>query len=108
MHIRESDSPPGSAIRFREPTVWQCYRWQTTSIVILILLESALIVRLLYERRRRQNAEIEAYKRITGLAYMNRRSTVRELSASIAHELSQPLSAILGNTEARRVAGTDS
>src|SRR5262249_40748927 len=31
---------------------------------------------------------------------MNRRSTVGELSASIAHELAQPLSAILRNTEA--------
>jgi signal transduction histidine kinase len=34
------------------------------------------------------------------LARMNRRSTVGELSASIAHELAQPLSAILRNTEA--------
>jgi signal transduction histidine kinase len=31
---------------------------------------------------------------------MNRRATVGELSASIAHELAQPLSAILRNTEA--------
>ena len=99
-HIRESDLPPGSAIRFREPTVWERYRWQIASIFILILVETALIVRLLYERRRRQKAEIEAHKRIAELAHMNRRSTVGELSASIAHELSQPLGAILRNTEA--------
>ena len=99
-HVRESNLPPGSAIRFREPTVWERYRWEIASIFILILVETALILRLLYEHRRRQNAEIEAHKRIAELAHMNRRSTVGELSASIAHELSQPLSAILRNSEA--------
>ena len=33
------------------------------------------------------------------LAHMNRRATAGELSASIAHELNQPLGAILNNTE---------
>jgi C4-dicarboxylate-specific signal transduction histidine kinase len=33
------------------------------------------------------------------LAHMNRRATAGELSASIAHELNQPLGAILSNTE---------
>ena len=33
------------------------------------------------------------------LAHLNRQSTAGELSASIAHELNQPLGAILSNTE---------
>jgi signal transduction histidine kinase len=99
-NIRESNLPRGSAIRFREPSVWERYRWQIASIIILLLLETALIFNLLYERRRRKHAEVEAHQRIAELAHMNRRSTVGELSASIAHELSQPLGAILRNSEA--------
>ena len=33
------------------------------------------------------------------LAHLNRQATAGELSTSIAHELNQPLSAILSNTE---------
>jgi signal transduction histidine kinase len=57
----------------------------------------------LYERRRRREAEIEAHQRLTELARINRRATVGELSASIAHELNQPLSAILHNVEAAQL-----
>jgi signal transduction histidine kinase len=102
-NIAEANLPRGSAIRFREPTVWERYRWQIASIVVLLLLETALIFRLLYERRRRQHAEVEAHQRIAELAHMNRRATVGELSASIAHELSQPLGAILRNSEAAEI-----
>jgi signal transduction histidine kinase len=106
-NIRESDLPPGSIVRFREPTAWQRYRWQITSVGLLILVETALILTLLYERRRRrqaemerQHAEIEAHHHVAQLAHVNRRATVGELSGAIAHELGQPLGAILRNTEA--------
>jgi C4-dicarboxylate-specific signal transduction histidine kinase len=69
-------------------------------VVVLLLLEAATILLLLRERRRRTRTEVEARRWISQLAHVNRRSTVGELSASIAHELSQPLSAILRNTEA--------
>jgi signal transduction histidine kinase len=62
--------------------------------------EAALIFRLLHDRRRRRRAEIDAHQRMAELAELNRRSTVREFSASIAHELTQQLSAISHNAEA--------
>jgi signal transduction histidine kinase len=99
-NISEARLPPGSAIRFREPTAWARYRWQIASVGVLLLLETALIATLLYERRRRQQAEIEAHRRVAELAHLNRRATVGELSGAIAHELNQPLGAILRNTEA--------
>jgi len=64
------------------------------------MLVAALIVRLLQDRRRRRRAEIDAHQRMAELAELNRRATVAELSASIAHEVTQPLSAISHNAEA--------
>jgi signal transduction histidine kinase len=98
--VKESDLPPGSSVRFYEPSAWERYHWQIVSAVALIMLETALIAGLLYEHGRRRKAEIEAAGRMAELAHMNRRSTLGELSASIAHELSQPLLAILANAEA--------
>jgi len=97
--ISEALLPPGSEVDFREPTAWENYRWQMAAITGAILLQASLIGGLLYEHRRRRNAEIDARQRMFELAHMNRHATAGEMSASIAHELNQPLGAILNNTE---------
>jgi signal transduction histidine kinase len=97
--ISESRLPPGSEIHFRTATVWEQYRWQIAAIAAVILLQTALILGLMYEHRRRRRAEVEARQRMLELAHMNRHATAGELSASIAHELNQPLGAILHNAE---------
>jgi signal transduction histidine kinase len=97
--ISESRLPPGSEILFREPTAWERYRWQIVVTAIVVLLQTALIVGLLSEHRRRTVAEVESRQRMGELAHLNRQATAGELSASIAHELNQPLGAILSNTE---------
>ena len=97
--ISEKSLPPGSKILFRDPTAWEQYRSQIVSIASVLLFQAALIAGLLYEHRRRRNLEVEARQRMSELAHMNRRATAGELSASIAHELNQPLGAILNNTE---------
>jgi C4-dicarboxylate-specific signal transduction histidine kinase len=51
------------------------------------------------ERQRRRRAEAEAQHDRNQLAHAARLSTVGELSASIAHEINQPLGAILLNAE---------
>jgi len=99
-HIRESDLPPGSIIRFRGPTAWEQYRWAIVVIVVFILLQTTLIGALLYERRRRRSLEMEAHRRLSELARMNRRSAVGELSASLAHEVFQPLTSAMSNADA--------
>jgi C4-dicarboxylate-specific signal transduction histidine kinase len=98
--VSEARLPIGSEIRYREPTAWEQYRWQIVSIAAALLLQAALICVLLYERQRRQKAEVEARRRLSELAHLNRFATAGELSASIAHELNQPLGAILNNVEA--------
>ena len=99
-NISESRLPPRSEIYFREPTAWEKYRWQILAIAAVILLQAALILLLLLEYRRRRKAEVESRQRMAELAHMNRQATAGHLSASIAHELNQPLGAILNNAEA--------
>jgi signal transduction histidine kinase len=97
--VSQSDLPVGSEIRFREPTFWERYRWQSIAIGTLILAQALLITVLLHERRKRQDAEVESRHRISELAHVSRQATAGELSSSIAHELKQPLGSILTNTE---------
>ena len=54
---------------------------------------------MLNEHRRRQLAEIQSRQRMAELAHVMRFSTAGELTASIAHEINQPLGAILTNAE---------
>ena len=98
--ISESDLPPGSTVFFRPPTTWETYRWQILTACTVTLLQAVLIALLLLERHRRQLAEMESRQRMVELAHMNRQATAGQLSASIAHELNQPLGAILNNAEA--------
>lgn len=98
--LNERNVPAGSEIRFRDPGLWERYRWTIVSALGVLGLQTALIIGLVYERRGRRRAEIETRQRTSELAHMNRHSTAGELSASIAHELNQPLGAILNNTEA--------
>ena len=97
--IAESNLPPGSTVYFREPTVWERYSWQIASIVAALLIQAALISVLLTEHRRRQLAEVLSRQRMTELAHVNRFATAGELTASIAHEINQPLGSILANAE---------
>jgi signal transduction histidine kinase len=64
------------------------------------LIQAALIVGLLYEHRRRRLAEGESFRRMTELAHLNRIATAGELSASIAHEVKQPLAAMAAQSGA--------
>lgn len=50
----------------------------------------------------RKNAELQAEKDRAALTHMTRVSVTAQLSASIAHQLNQPLAAILGNAEVAR------
>ena len=98
-HVSEHRLPPGSEIYFREPTVWERYWWQIALTLALVLVQAGLISVLLLEHRRRQLAEVQSRQRMAELAHVIRFSTAGELTASIAHEINQPLGAILTNAE---------
>ena len=75
------------------------YSWQIAFIIAVLLIQAGLISVLLREHRRRQLAEVQSRQRMTELAHVNRFSTAGELTASIAHEINQPLGSILANAE---------
>ena len=97
--ISRSNLPPGSAVLFREPSIWEKYGWQLALIAGVILVQGVLISGLLHERQRRRLAEVESRQRMAELAHVNRYSAAGELTTSIAHELNQPLGSILTNAE---------
>jgi C4-dicarboxylate-specific signal transduction histidine kinase len=98
--ISEAQLPSGSEVRFREPTVWEQYRTQMIVILLTVLFQSALIAALLYEDRRRRAAEAHSLELSGELAHVNRVATAGELAASIAHEIRQPLAAIVARGSA--------
>ena len=98
--VSESRLPAGSEIRFRPATAWEQYRWQVLIIAAVILTQTLLIMGLLYEHQRRRRAEVQSMQRMTELAHLNRVATAGELSASIAHEVKQPLAAVVAQSSA--------
>src|SRR5215470_10294482 len=55
--IRESKLPPGTIVRFREPTPWDKYRPYILLALLVLTLQLAVILYLLVERRRRLRSQ---------------------------------------------------
>lgn len=98
--VDERRLPPGSVVSFRAPSLWRDYRREGLAGLAVLVLQSLLIVGLLYQRRARRKAEGDSRKSLALAADANRRVTMSTLTGSIAHELSQPLSSILHNAQA--------
>ncbi len=56
-HISESRLPPATLELYREPSVWERYRYLIIAVVSLCILETILILALLFSMQRRQRAE---------------------------------------------------
>ena len=94
--------PPNSEVRFRTPTMWEQYRWQLTAIFAVVFAQTAMIGALLFEHHRRRVAEVLSRRRLLEVMHLNRIATAGAMSASIGHELNQPLGAIVSNAEAAK------
>jgi signal transduction histidine kinase len=98
--IDESLLPDGCEVRFREPSLWREYRLYMIGAVALFALQALMIGSLLLQRARRRRAELAVQQQRTELAHAGRLATMGELTATIAHEVNQPLAAILSNVDA--------
>ena len=92
--------PRDATIHFREPEFLEAHRKEASAAAVVLLLQSGLIAWLLIERRRRRLAELAVQKQRYELVHASRLAVAGELTASIAHEINQPLGAILSNADA--------
>ncbi len=105
--INEKLLPPGSTVLFRVPTVWERYRGWIIAAVSIFILQGLLTTGLLAnfvkrhraERSLKQAAE-EARHQREQINLLSRVSLLGEMTASLAHELNQPLAAIISDANA--------
>jgi C4-dicarboxylate-specific signal transduction histidine kinase len=98
--IDENAIPGDSVLHFKAPSFLEEHRKEAIFVAVVFLLQTGLIVGLLIERRRRRMAELAVQKQRVELAHASRLAVAGELTGSIAHEINQPLGAILSNADA--------
>ena len=105
--ISEGRLPSGSVVMFRQPTTWERHRWQVAGAAAVVAAQAVLIFALVFQLRWRRvaeaargRAEADAQQKRAELAHVSRVASLGELTAALAHELSQPLAAIMSNAAA--------
>jgi C4-dicarboxylate-specific signal transduction histidine kinase len=95
--IPESRLPAGSMVSFRPHTLWTDYPKQVASAIVVAAILTVLVAGLVLERAQRRRAEHEAQQHLVVAAHLDRRVALGDLAGALAHELNQPLNAILQN-----------
>jgi signal transduction histidine kinase/ligand-binding sensor domain-containing protein len=108
-------SQPVTALTLRVVPLWWQTWWARGLALVLGLTAVAGFVQLRLrtverrnaalarEIRERQRAEEEAHRHLLALSHVGRLATAGELTASLAHELGQPLMAIVASAEAAKM-----
>jgi len=102
-HILEGRIPPDAVIRYRPETLWGQHRDLLLILLAVFLAQTGTITELLAQRRKRRRAEAEILNQRTELAHVSRVSTMGQLTSTLAHELNQPLGAILRKSQAAEI-----
>ena len=99
---RDQGSPTGNERRSRTRELKAVSRGGATLPVEVELrsLEGGLVMISVSDISERQNAERESAQQRTELAHLSRVAVLGEMSSSLAHELNQPLTAIVSNAQA--------
>lgn len=98
--------PKGCELINFPPSIFREYRGTMLTLLGVLFAQAFTIVALLTQRQKRRRAEAEAAARGNELARAARFAAAGELSASIAHEVGQPLGAILSNADAAELLVT--
>src|SRR5215510_10248760 len=65
----------------------------------LLVLQAIVIIALLVQNRRHNRARADVQRQYAEITHAARLALIGEITASVAHEVTQPLSAILSNVE---------
>jgi signal transduction histidine kinase len=102
--MSESRVPAGSVIKFREASGWERYRWQIAIAAAVMATQAMLLFGMFVQLRRRhvaeaarRVAEADAQQKREELAHLSRVAVLGELTATLTHEINQPLTAVLTN-----------
>ncbi len=98
--LLDKDLPAGTIQMNRESSFWEEHWRSAMGAIAVLLIQAGVISILLFERRRRYDAERRSRIHLLEAVHLNQSATAGALSSSIAHELNQPLSAIRSNAEA--------
>jgi len=101
--LAERNVPAACALLNRPPDAWRNYLWQMVIAASVIVLQAVLLMALLVQGRRRRLAEARLHARTANLAQESRISMIGALTANLAHEINQPIGAILSNAEAAQI-----
>ena len=88
--LDERRLPAGTVVRFREPSVWQSYKWYILGFLAAMTLESFLIVTLFVQWRKRRTSENtlkELSGRLINAAEDERQRLARELHDDFSQRL---------------------
>lgn len=95
-----SESVASLAVIIR-PQFWETWWFRASGVILLVAAGGAAGLWLTNRRHTREMVEIERSRQMRAeLAHMSRVTLLGELSASLAHELKQPLTTILANSQA--------
>jgi signal transduction histidine kinase len=98
--LPEANLPSDSIVLFGEPTLWEKHRNFVLVVATAFGLQSMVLAALLLQIHKRRQAEAESDRQRREVAHLMRVSMLGELSGAIAHELNQPLTAILAYAQA--------
>jgi signal transduction histidine kinase len=98
--MAESALPADALVLFKEPTLWEEHRNSVISALAIMAIQMALIGALVLQIFRRRRLEHEMQVAQSELARVTRVTTMGEMTASIAHEVNQPLAAIVASGSA--------
>lgn len=97
--VPESRIPDGAIVLFRPAVTPGASRTFVIAGLVVFGVQLALILGLLLERMWRRRAESETQRTRDELAHLARVASMGEMAASLAHELHQPLGAIMNNAQ---------
>jgi signal transduction histidine kinase len=88
--ISEERLPPGSEVRYEEPSFWDLYRWHIIGVFSLCLTEALLIVGLLVQRAHLRASQRES-RVLTGRLIRAQETERRRIARELHDDLNQSL-----------------